>query len=135
MSRKPEKTGVFGMVMRAKRPNWGGKRPGTGPKPETLSGAQVRKMLQTAKRFAKQYGQTIDEVLLTMVHAPEVHGEKVTVRDRLAAIKVFYERSTMQEGGEADQFPGPAVYLPEKKPDLAKVVDLREAKDGNESDD
>ena len=81
-------------------------------------------MLQTAKRFAKKYGETIDEVLLTMVHAPEVHGEKVTVRDRLAAIKVFYERLTLQEGGEADQFPGPAVYLPEMRPDEGKVVSL-----------
>ena len=66
--------------------------------------------------------------------APGGQPLSAAVRDRLAAIKVFYERLTLQEGGEADQFPGPAVYLPEKKPDLAKVVDLREAKDGNESD-
>ena len=36
------------------------------------------------------------------------------------------------EGGEADKTLGPAIYLPEQKPTLAAVTDIKKAKTGSE---
>src|SRR2546421_189232 len=42
---------------------WGGARPNSGPKPQTLSAHQVELMLKAAEKRAAETGKTIDEVL------------------------------------------------------------------------
>jgi len=93
-----------------KSENRGGARPGSGPKPQTLSARQVRGILTAVKKRARQEGKTITDVFLDIVYdlgAPR--------RDRLAAGKLIWEYTIakLQEGGETDRaFEGPAVFLP-----------------------
>ena len=98
----------------------GGKREGAGRKPETLSGFQVHEMLMTAKKWAKDQGKTIDDILMYIVY-----DKKTTDNARLAAIKLFkdYTIPKIKEGGEADKTLAPAVFLPGKNPRLELVKD------------
>jgi hypothetical protein len=98
--------------------NRGGAREGAGRKPETLSAKQVSLMLEHAKDYAKKFGKTVDEVLLDFIYKEESKDA-----DRLAAIKLFktYTIAKLQEGGETDQQLGPAFFLPEQRPDPAKL--------------
>lgn len=103
---------------------WGGARPGSGPKRQTLSVRQVQGMLRTAKKYAKKHGKSIDEVLLDFVYA-----EDTSDKDRIACIKIFkeYTIAKIQEGGETDKALGPGIYLPTEKPDPSKVVPIKKA--------
>ncbi|HEU4340470.1 MAG TPA: hypothetical protein VFU31_02755 [Candidatus Binatia bacterium] len=76
-------------------------------------------MLSKAKRWAKQRGKDIDDVLLGFIYSEE---EKTA--DRIACIKLFkeYTLAKISEGGETDKQLGPAVFLPEQRPTL-KAVD------------
>ncbi len=98
----------------------GGKREGAGRKPETLSGSQVHTMLMTAKKWAKEQGKSIDDILMFIVY-----DKNTTDNARLAAIKLFkdYTIPKIKEGGETDKAIGPAVFLPEKHPRLELVDD------------
>ena len=75
-------------------------------------------MLDTAKLYAEKHGKTVDEVLLDFIYAGDSKDS-----DRLAAIKLFktYTIAKLQEGGETDQALGPAFFLPEQRPDPAKI--------------
>jgi hypothetical protein len=98
--------------------NRGGARPGAGAKPQTLSARQVQLMLDHAKEYAEKHGKTVDEILLDFIYA-----SKSKDADRLAAIKLFktYTIAKLQEGGETDQQLGPAFFLPDQRPDPAKL--------------
>lgn len=98
--------------------NRGGARAGAGAKPQTLSARQVQAMLDKAKEYAAKFGKTVDEVLLDFVYKDDAKDA-----DRLAAIKLFktYTIAKLQEGGETDQQLGPAFFLPEQRPDPAKL--------------
>jgi hypothetical protein len=96
---------------------WGGKRdyqPGR-PK-ETLSQNQVKLMLETAEKYAKETGKTIDDILLMILYAKDT-----VTRDRLAAIKLFKDKTmaNISEGGISDVALGPTLFLPETQPDPA----------------
>ena len=99
----------------------GGTRFGAGRPKEALSTAQVRAMMNVARMFAKEYKKTIDMVL-----AEFIYDEDLPKRDRLASIKLWKDctRIPISEGGEGDKELGPTIYLPEQKPDPAKVVKL-----------
>src|SRR5687767_7104665 len=103
---------------RASGRNHGGSRPGSGRKPETLSGQQVQKMLRAAKRRAKREGKTLDDIILDIAYDTEAPR-----KDVLAAIKLFKDKTmaTISEGGAADKALGPAFFLPEKHPRLSVV--------------
>jgi hypothetical protein len=75
-------------------------------------------MREAAEKRAKREGRTIFDVLLDFIY-----GEDVNSKDKLAASKLYLDKMmiSVSEGGEADQALGPAVYLPEQRPDL-KVV-------------
>ena len=47
--------------------NRGGARPNSGPKPFSLSASQVKELLRTVKKFAKEHRKSIDDVLVEMV--------------------------------------------------------------------
>ena len=101
--------------------NRGGAREGAGRKPETLSILQVRAMLETAKEYAEKFGKTVDQVLLDFIHDPEAKHS-----DRIACIKLFktFTIAKLQEGGETDTLLGPAFFLPEQRPDPAKMYSI-----------
>jgi hypothetical protein len=104
----------------------GGARPNSGPKPQTLSVRQVQAMLDRAEaRAEKEGGKTLDDILLDISYSAE---EKTP--DRLAAIKIYKTNSMVKpsEGGEADQQLGPGIFLPEQRPDPAKVYAINGGK-------
>ncbi len=83
-------------------------------------------MLAKAKRWAREKGKDVDDILLDIIYGVEA----VNSRDRLAAIKLWkdYTMARISEGGETDKSLGPQIYLPESRPDPAKVVPIREEK-------
>lgn len=104
-----------------KQDNRGGYRPNAGRKPgpaRNLSTYQVERMLRKARRFAKQYGKDVDDILLEVIYSPQERTP-----DRLAAIKLWKEHTApkISEGGEADKALGPAVFLPEHRPQLSVI--------------
>ncbi len=129
--------------MTAKKENRGGARPNSGPKPSSLSANQVKALLRTVKKYAKEYGKTIDDILLDFAYGVTVMPlvdkdgtvldlikKTVSTRDRIASIKIVKDLSApkISEGGEADRTLGPSIYLPEQKPTLAAVTDIKKAK-------
>jgi hypothetical protein len=101
---------------------WGGRREGAGAKKQTLSAFQVQQMLDKAKEYAEKYGKSVDDILLTFIY-----DEKASLKDRAACIKLWkeYTIAKLSEGGEADKNLGPGIYLPEERPDPAKVVPIK----------
>ena len=108
------------VAKKKKNPDWGGKREGSGRKPDTLSARQLIEFEKAAKAFAKDNGKTLHDIVLSIAYA-----EETPVRDRLAATKLFWDKSVIlaSEGGEGDKVAGPAVFLPEKHPRLELVKD------------
>ena len=107
------------MSTKAKNPNWGGARSGSGPKKETLSVRQVREILESVKKRAELEGKTVTDVFLDIVYDLDASR-----RDRLAAGKLIWEYTIakLQEGGETDRaFEGPAVFLPAEHPRLEMI--------------
>lgn len=113
------------MTTGPKKDNRGGARPNTGPKPQTLSIRQVKKMLRKAKQWAKKRGRDIDDILLGFIYA----DEDVKPGDRIACIKLWkeYTMAKLAEGGETDKALGPAVFLPEQRPQLHSVDGMKVA--------
>lgn len=120
---------------KTKRKGWGGARENSGPKRETLSVRQVKEMDNKAQAYAKQYGKTIDEILLEFIYGITqipVEGEetlglierRVATKERIACIKLWKEYTSpkITEGGEAD-ITGLQIYLPEHV-DEGKVIPI-----------
>ncbi len=124
------------MAKKAKSSNWGGARPGSGPKAETLSVSQVRAMLKKAETYAKEFGKDVDDILLDFIHATGERGEQATINQSIACIKLWkeYTIAKLEEGSEADRTLGPSIYLPEQKPTLAAVTDIKKAKKDQEGE-
>jgi len=53
-----------------------------------------------------------------------IYDENISDNNRLAAIKLVKDLSSpkISEGGDADKFLGPAIFLPEKNPRLEVVT-------------
>ena len=103
--------------------NWGGVRPGSGRKPAyMLTDNQIKAMLRTAKKKAKEEGKALDDILLDIAYDPK--DPKV----QLAAIKLFKE-FTMSKHTEKDinvnHNQGPKIGLPEMKRDPAKLIQIK----------
>lgn len=113
---------------REQQDNRGGFRAKAGRPKETLSYNQVREALDKAAEYVEMTGKTIDEILLDFIY-DLVPNEEVVTRDRLAAMKLWKDctRVKISEGSEADKELGPEFYLPERRPDPAKIVPIKEA--------
>ncbi len=100
---------------------WGGARPNSGPKKQTLSAAQVQAMLDKAESKAKESGKDVDDILLEFIYDCDL-----SAKDRLASIKLWKEFSMakISEGGDADKELGPGIYLPGEKPE-GEVVPMK----------
>ena len=106
----------------AKKETRGGKRPGAGRKPKyMLTDYQIEQMHKKARKFAREQGKTIDEILLEVIY----HTGKNELREKLAAIKLWKEY-TIQKSSERDINvninQGPTVGLPPMRPDPAKEI-------------
>lgn len=107
--------------MQTKRENRGGKREGAGRKKSALSINQLNELLKKSRKYARDHKITVEEILLDLIYGKSQDpdfGDK----GRLAAIKLYMDRVyvDIKEGGAADQaLGGPALYLPEKRPDPA----------------
>lgn len=75
-------------------------------------------MLRKAKKAAKRYGKDVDDILLEVIYTADNRPV-----DKLSAIKLWkdYTMPKPSEGGEADKTLGPAVYLPEQRPQLKSI--------------
>ena len=104
---------------------WGGARPGAGRKKLTLSAAAVAGMLETAEVWAKEKKKTVDDILFGFIY-----DDDIPVMARVACVKIVkdYTMARPSEGGETDQALGPALYLPEERPDPANVIPIESAK-------
>ena len=111
--------------------SWGGTRPNSGRKTETLSGRQVQVMLDKATEYEKKSGHSLDDILLMIIYGDKFQGDKVPLKDRVACIKLFkeYTMARLTEGGDIDNKIEMPVWLPEKKQDPAKLVNLDDHRD------
>lgn len=104
----------------------GGARPGSGRKKETLSQNQVNEMLSDAKKRAKEKGQSINDILLDIIYTDHKRSKTVTVKDRLAAIKLwkdFTMSKVSEQNVNVQTVQGPSIGLPPMREDPAlKVV-------------
>src|SRR5688572_3482077 len=96
----------------------GGARPNSGPKPEALSTKQLRSVLREVRKRAKKEGKTIAGGLLDIFY-----DQTASANFRISAAKLLWDKTMIQvsEGGEADKALGPAVFLPEHRPQLSVI--------------
>jgi len=87
-----------------------------------LTDNQIKAMLRTAKKKAKDEGKALDDILLDIAYDPK--DPKV----QLAAIKLFKE-FTMSKHTEKDininDKTGPKIGLPEMRPDPAQLISIK----------
>lgn len=106
--------------------NRGGARPGTGPKKRTITAEQAANLLLAAEQMAAEQG--ISPYRLLMEYAYGVgKGEEFPASTRAQALNKYFDltMARLSEGGETDKQLGPSIYLPEERPDPAKVVNIR----------
>lgn len=106
----------------SKKENRGGKRAGSGRKPiHKLSDAEVKRLVRSARRKAKETGQHISDILIDLAYQD---GDK---RTALSAIAAYYNNviiKTSEKDVNFNKTDGPAIGLPPKKQDPAlKVLD------------
>ena len=121
-------------IIKARKAGYGGSRSGAGrPKP-TRTKQRVDAITKMLKKYATEQGMTIHEVAAHMVYGIRDFPD-IPVTVRLNAIEFLDRATQVTEGGEADKAPpGPAVYLPEMRPDEGKVVNLRESQEDQPRD-
>ena len=75
-------------------------------------------MLRKARRASKKHGKDVDDVLLSFVYDVDAR-----VADRLAAIRLWkeYTAPKLTEGSDGDKALGPAVFLPEHRPQFGVI--------------
>lgn len=96
----------------------GGARANSGPKRQTVSQSQLKAMREAAAKYAKKHGKDFWDVCLDWVY-----DEELTASQRQCAWKMYADKMVVHvaEGGLADKEAGPAVYLPEQRPQLEVV--------------
>jgi len=105
----------------AKKENRGGKRTGAGRKPKNQWGHTRADMLKIADEVAEKEGASIWHVLNRIIyHAPNI-------RDRLTGIKIHADIVMPKQSEskvEVTKKQAPKIYLPQAKPDPAKVIPI-----------
>ena len=107
------------MPVKKKKDNRGGARPNSGPKPQTVSVAQLREMRAAAESKAKLEKRSLFDVCLEWIY-----DTNIPIDRRQAAWKMYCDKMLIQvsEGGEADkEILEPAFYLPKQRPKLESV--------------
>lgn len=112
--------------MQTKREMRGGYREGSGRKSRLtalangVTATHIAHMIEIAEEFAEATGKTIDHVLISIIYS-----KSTEVREKLAAIKIYKEftigKYAQEKEAEAEAAQGPQFYLPERRPDPAKI--------------
>jgi len=72
---------------------WGGKSQGAGRPRKEYDANQVQAMRDAEEKYAKKYGKTLDDLLCEIIFEDEVDGQFVTIRNKIAAFKIFMDYS------------------------------------------
>ena len=107
----------------AKKENRGGKRVGSGRKGLLAKwSGKPEDMIKIAHEIAVEKKKTIDEVIIDFIYDTEAK-----ISERLAAAKLVKEYTIAKvhkSEVEVTKKQAPKIYLPEKKPDPAKVIPI-----------
>ena len=110
----------------------GGARPGAGRPVTTHTQQQVDHVNKILRKYARKTGRDLYEIAANMAWALK-EFEKTGDATRRFGIQFLDGASRVAGGDDTErEFPGPAVYLPEMRPDEGKVVDIQEVNDGDE---
>lgn len=90
-----------------------------------MSEQQKKKLLRALRRREKETGLSIYDLLTDILYDPNVDAK---VSERLTAIKLVMEftigKSTEQNVNYSVS-QGPQIFLPERRPDPAKIVQVK----------
>ena len=111
-------------VIKDRKQGSGGFRPGAGRPKLTRTQAQVDAVAKVLRKYGRRTRRDMYSVAASMAWGLD-EFEGIADATRLKAIQFLDGCTKVAEGRDADHtFPGPAVYLPEKRPDPAKVLPL-----------
>lgn len=100
--------------------NRGGKREGSGRKPQyELSDAERKRLVKAARDRAKKEGKHISELLVDLAYQQD------DKRTSLQAIKTYFDQvivKASEKDVHTDRPSGPAIMLPPKKQDPALAI-------------
>ena len=110
---------------------WGGARKGTGRKPIThLSEKEAKTLFREIRKRSKLEGKTWQSTLMDFVMGAErdKDGNKLplqmTAKERLTALRLVADLAVAKQSEQTvnvNKTEGPGIYLPERKPDPAKL--------------
>ena len=105
--------------------NRGGPRPGSGrPRKKRIHSEKVKKQyLKAAKELAKEYGESIEKAVMRLAYLDNTQDAV-----KVAVLKAYNEALLVRTSGkiQVNEFKGPAIRLPPKKEDPAKVIPMEE---------
>jgi hypothetical protein len=109
--------------------NWGGRRDGSGRKKKTVTQTKVERMLSECKLAEEKYGISLERLTLEIAYGQD-NGVNAPWTVRMRALERVHDMTggVMSEGSETDKVLGPQIYLPEQRPDPAKVLPIRQGK-------
>jgi hypothetical protein len=107
----------------------GGYRPGAGRprKKKTVSEKVKNNYLKAARELAKEYGEPIEKAVLRLIYKDDVQDSV-----RASVLKAYNEALLIKETEKdvnVNMNRGPAIYLPEMRPDPAKLIPIKENKE------
>lgn len=104
-----------------KQENRGGRREGSGRKRMSISDGEVKKLIREFRKKEKETGVSVWGKLADIAYRIP---RGTTVKEQTTAIKLFAE-CTISRVSESEatvtKKSGPAIYLPNKKPDPAEI--------------
>ena len=102
----------------------GGYRPGSGRPRVEISDAEIKKLLREAKKKERETGKPIYAILMELAYG---QADNASPKDQIAAIRLYIDAvvsRAQQRDIKVTTLQEPAVYLPEQKPDPAKIVPI-----------
>ena len=117
MSGKPKQAGL-----------WGGKREGAGRPAYMVPANRVKSMIRKMRKAKRELGIDEDDLLVSIItegKAPWPDEEKASIRDALAAVKLFKEYTMTRQSEQnitVTKDRGMAIRLPPKQPDPALEI-------------
>ena len=111
----------------------GGHRAGSGRKATLFSVARIQALVNDEAAAEKEFGVSLNRILLNIAHGQILNGmeDSPSYQQRVACIKAIQEHTMLQikAGSEEDEQVEAPVWLPELKPDPAKVVKMKKKDD------
>jgi len=100
----------------------GGARPNAGRPKKTLTQQQVSKIIKSVEKKGKEKGISWSDSFAEMLFDPVAN-----YRERLQAFRLFMEitiSKSIEQNINVNKGQAPKIYLPEKKPDPAKLIPI-----------